>query len=101
MLDLNTIMLRGYDGLRVQSCSYMSDSRWMQFRFPRSKKQRIRKKWSKDRRNSKLIVTPWRYFIQVGSVLYGHSSLIEELFRLIDGQYKQEQMIFGTASHFR
>ena len=43
-------------GFPVKTNSYVSVVERVQFRFPRSKKVRIRKKWAKDLRN-------WRYIL--------------------------------------
>lgn len=41
----------GFGGLRIETNQYLPTERRVQFRFPRSKKVRIRKKWRKDPKN--------------------------------------------------
>lgn len=58
-------------GLNVVVSQFLPRFKLVQFRFPRSKKKRIRKKWSKQERNFKLVkheAAAWR----VGDTLYVH-----------------------------
>jgi hypothetical protein len=52
-----------------------------QFRFPRSKKKRIRTKWEKRSENWRAV--PLDHFIQIGAALYGHPSLVARFKRLL------------------
>lgn len=52
-------------------------SEWMQVRFPRSKRRRIRKKWCKDRRNWKRVPTGDVY--QLGGTIYMHPDVLKRL----------------------
>ena len=52
-----------------------------QFRFPRSKKKRMRKKWRRDSRNWRYV--PDRTVYQVFDTLYMHPVMIEELKRVL------------------
>lgn len=62
-------------GLRFVSCPHMAD--FMQVRFPRSKKKRIRKKWAKDSRNYRYV--PWRKAYQLGDTVFAHPAMIESI----------------------
>jgi hypothetical protein len=52
---------------------------YVQYRFPRSKKKRIKNKWYKREENWKTV--PWKYFIhmEMDNSYYGHPSLLAEL----------------------
>lgn len=58
----------------------------VQWRFPRSKKMRIRQKWAKDRRNWRSVMVPTA--AMVGGVLVAHPSIVEKIKRKVlrDGQ---------------
>lgn len=51
-------MFNPFGGMPVVIDNNLSRLREVQFRFPRSKKKRIRKKWGKDMGNFKTV--PWR-----------------------------------------
>ena len=67
--------LIGIGGIRFVSCQYMAD--FVQVRFPRSKKKRIRKKWGKDRRNYRYV--PWKKAYQLGDTVFAHPEMIESI----------------------
>jgi len=50
-------------GMPIYSSPYLYEETRYQYRFPRSKKKRIRKKWRKDRRNWKNAHVPKIYII--------------------------------------
>lgn len=64
-----------FGGLALMPCPYMAD--YVQYRFPRSKKKRIRKKWSKDKRNWRW--EPWKKAWQIGDMVFAHPSMIESI----------------------
>lgn len=88
----------GLGGLRVVTVPTSSPfcvSEWAQFRFPRSKRRRIRAKWRKDRRNWKRIPTGEVY--QIGDTLYMHPDMMAKLAEKI-GRDKDDRIareIFG------
>jgi hypothetical protein len=51
-----------------------------QFRFPRSKKKRIRAKWARRAENSR----PMRHALQQGSTLYCHPTFAARLRRAVE-----------------
>ena len=53
-----------------------------QFRFPRSKKRRIREKWAKNDKNYRVIPKIYR----IGDVIYCHSIFYEELKKIESGR---------------
>jgi len=65
-------------GFNIVSSPYLSSTEWKQVKFPRSKKVRIRKKWSKQRKNFASVPTATVY--QMGNTLYMHPA-IEAKFR--------------------
>ena len=67
-------------GLRIVSSHYMADR--VQFRFPRSKKRRIRRKWAKRPENYKTV--PWDKAWLIGGTVYMHPIMVEKLKREID-----------------
>lgn len=81
------------NGLRVFAVPEMVDRRTYQYRFPRSKKWRIRKKWTKDGLNFRTDVTPMDHFLVSADAAYAHPSLIEQLKRQIakneEGHFQQ------------
>lgn len=52
----------------IVACDWMADRVWTQVRFPRSKKQRIRKKWRKDSRNFRIVEKPWPAYMMNGTL---------------------------------
>ena len=64
-------------GFRVYSSPHMCDR--VQFRFPRTKKRRIRKKWAKRVENWKTV--PWDKVYRMGDAIYAHPIMIEKLKR--------------------
>lgn len=68
-------------GLRIVTNIYMRDVEWKQMRFPRSKKKRIRKKWSKNKNNFRMIVTPWNTYFRLGDTIVMHPQKLVELQR--------------------
>ena len=62
-------------GLRIVTDSMMSKR--IQFRFPRSKKRRMRKKWTKNQKNWKTI--PLDTIYRMGDTLIMHPMMTERL----------------------
>lgn len=54
-----------------------------QFRFPRSKKRRIRNKWAKQPKNFKAWLEPRAY--QIGNKIIAHPALIAQIRKLSAG----------------
>ena len=50
-----------------------------QFRFPRSKKRRIRKKWAKRAKNFRSTPQPFVYWMKDQNLMIGHPSIISEI----------------------
>ena len=67
----------GFYGLRIVVDSSMADR--VQFRYPRSKRRRIRNKWAKRPQNWKTV--PWDRVYQMGDVLMMHPAMAEKLRR--------------------
>ena len=63
-------MINGVDIISSELCV-----KKIQFRFPRTKKSRIRKKWSKDSRNYKITPT----ILKMGDKIIAHPSLVQQL----------------------
>lgn len=61
--------------LQIIESLYCADK--IQFRFPCSKKRRIREKWKKRAENYKIV--PWENFVQMEKKLYSHPSLVNKL----------------------
>ena len=66
-------------GLQIIPDRLMEDRVWTQVRFPRSKKKRIRRKWAKQRKNFREVVTPWDKAFQIGNHLMRHPTMLERL----------------------
>ena len=64
------------------ACNYMED--WKQFRFPRSKKRRIKKKWWKESRNFRMV--PQKKIFQVGNSFYAHPENVDEFWRQMEAK---------------
>lgn len=72
-------------GAHVISSEFMADTVWEQFRFPRSKRKRIRKKWAKDRRNWRSRHVPWETFYHFrDGTIAAHPKMIVEMQRAIE-----------------
>lgn len=71
---MHGIALHQFAGLRVFSQPYMAD--WKQVKFPRSKKKRIQKKWSRRPENYRDV--PWGTFYRIGDAIYAHPMMIEK-----------------------
>ena len=71
-------------------------SETMQYRFPRSKKRRIRRKWQKDRRNWKSVPKLRAY--QIGDTIYMHPDVLNRLTQEIARQNDDRiaRKIFGN-----
>lgn len=54
---------------------YMADCK--QFRFPKSKKARVRKKWAKRTENWRMV--PWPHLMQMGNTFLGHPATIAKV----------------------
>ena len=52
---------------------------WKQFRFPRSKKRRIKKKWRKNARNFRMV--PQKKIFRVGNSFYAHPEIVDEFWK--------------------
>lgn len=77
-LKLSDLMLRhSLAGLRVQAVPGISDD-WLQYRFPKSKRARVRKKWAKRPRNFRRVDTGQRWF-QMADRLIGSPRGVENL----------------------
>ena len=59
------------------ACNHMAD--WKQFRFPRSKKRRIKKKWRKQSRNFRMV--PQKKIFRVGNSFYAHPKIVDEFWK--------------------
>ena len=64
------------------ACNYMAD--WKQFRFPRSKKRRIKKKWRKNARNFRMV--PQKKIFRVGNSFYAHPEIVDEFWRQVEAK---------------
>ena len=60
-----------FDGFKIVANPFLADTTWQQVRFPRSKNRRIRKKWSRQRRNFAAVMVP-RDPIRIGDTLFVH-----------------------------
>ena len=80
-------------GMKVVTNWTMADRTARQVRFPRSKKKRIRKKWSKERRNWSVIITPWTRALKLGDTLFMHPEMLARLEAEIARQV--EEKCFG------
>jgi hypothetical protein len=74
---MNPLTLGMLAGLTVHSDQYMRD--WKQVRFPRSKKRRIRKKWTKQRKNFGWVPSPTIY--RMGNMIIAHPKTINAFIR--------------------
>jgi hypothetical protein len=74
----------GYSNMRPKfiSSPYMAD--FVQYRFPRSKKKRIRKKWAKDLRNYRYV--PWKTVYLMGDTVFAHPAVIGQIEREMAGK---------------
>ena len=63
------------NGLHFYSAKWLAVRE--QYRFPRSKKKRIRKKWRRNERNWHTV--PQRRIYRVGNCIYAHPVVIDEL----------------------
>ena len=63
-------MINGINIIKSELCI-----KRFQFRFPRSKKSRIRKKWSKDEKNYKQVPTIY----QMGDTIIAHPAIISQI----------------------
>lgn len=65
-------MIQNLYGIRVQLVdeSFVRIYKKKQFRFPKSKKKRIRKKWSKRLENFHTVIVPGERAMKVGEILY-------------------------------
>jgi hypothetical protein len=70
-----------FNGMRIVVSELMADR--VQFRFPRSKKKRMRKKWAKNPENWKYV--PWDRAYRVGDTLHMHPQMFERLRRSVSG----------------
>lgn len=70
-----------FGGLQILESNHCADTR--QFRFPRSKKKRIRKKWEKRPENYRRV--PWKYAIHDtrSGLMVMHPLMAAELRRTI------------------
>lgn len=69
-------------GYMLYASDLMADTVWTQVRFPRSKKRRIRKKWTKDRRNWRSRLVPWdKAFVLRDGTVVAHPTIVAELER--------------------
>ena len=62
-------------GMPIVSNPRMAD--WKQYRFPRTKKRRTRKKWAKRPQNYRW--SPWDRAYEINGVLYMHPTMIHRL----------------------
>lgn len=65
------------EGTTVIASHLMCEWDLVQWRFPRSKKRRIRKKWAKDKRNWRSVMVPTA--VLLGGVMFAHPSIVEKL----------------------
>lgn len=63
------------ENVRLEPCEFFCSVR--QYRFPRSKKRRIRRKWSRRVENLRTVPWPWGYLL--AGVVYAHPQVIERL----------------------
>lgn len=68
-----------FGGIEVHVVPWLTPKRWTQVRFPRSKKRRIRKKWSKNRRNFAVIETNLAEAYTMGGRIYVSQPMYEKL----------------------
>jgi len=73
---------RFYGALQLISAPYMTT--YVQYRFPRSKKKRIRKKWAKDKRNWRH--EPMKVIWQMGNTVFAHPAVIDRIKKAVDTQ---------------
>ena len=64
------------------ACNHMSD--WKQYRFPRSKKRRIKKKWQEQSRNFRMV--PQKKIFRVGNSFYAHHEIVDEFWRQMEAK---------------
>lgn len=55
---------------------------WKQFRFPRSKKLRIKKKWRKNAQNFRMV--PQKKIFRVGNSFYAHPEIVDEFWKQME-----------------
>ena len=75
-----------FDWIQFIEAPWMTNR--VQFRHPRSKKKRIRRKWAKDPRN--YCMKPWDKFYQMGDTIYAHPVKIEQLKRELRKQCQDQ-----------
>lgn len=68
----SSLIVSNLFGMRLISDKCMIE----QYRFPRCKKKRVRKKWTKDLKNFRPIKTSYLLTGSAGSTLVGHPILI-------------------------
>jgi hypothetical protein len=83
-----------FDEVRICPCLYFTDRK--QFRFPRSKKKRIRKKWAKDKRNWKVV--PEYKAVFINGCLYAHPDVLERIRKKVAS--KIEVLIMKNAESY-
>lgn len=71
-----------FTGIKLVADPWMFDR--VQFRFPRSKKKRIRKKWAKDQKNYKNV--PWDKVYKIGDTFIMHPTLLDQVRKACDDQ---------------
>jgi hypothetical protein len=82
-----------FGGIRVYASPHMPKTERRQFRFPRSKKKRIRRKWCKDPRNWREVevlgwlVTPPRWLVTPPNPPKGLFDFTDPLQHIIDALY--------------
>lgn len=60
--------------IRVEPCQFLTaQPEWTQFRFPRSRKKRIRRKWAKDPRNFRYVEMDHIYLVK--TPVFGFSNM--------------------------
>lgn len=88
MMPLNT-----YCGMEVIPDSYMVDTVYEQFRFPRSKKKRMRKKWAKDPHNWRTRSVPWdKAYVLGKQILVAHPEMIDRIQRQVEDAIERKAL---------
>jgi hypothetical protein len=80
----------GLYALQLIECSHMAD--WKQYRFPRSKKRRIKKKWRKNGRNFRMV--PQKKIFQVGNSFYAHPEIVDEFWKQMKAKAGANKSVF-------
>jgi hypothetical protein len=65
----------GFSGIRIVANQYMPESISRQYKFPRSKKARIRKKWARNPKYRREVPVVW----QVDGVIMVHPKIYERI----------------------